>query len=1232
MSAWNPVSNLKAARPWLIVSGAVAAAAALILGLALLPSVQRRVLLWIASVRPGLTLDVDHVAIRPGMTEIRGLHLQQEGIDVTVEQASFGISLWQAAVHRRIILHNARVTGMKVDLTRAGPAVEVAGAGAPEPGQPGASAPGVRGVAIPAASSPDAAAVPEFSGILSRFHLPCEVDVDACEVAADIVLPRAAGKPPGDVRVRIVGGHFGPKRNAEFNFDATIRNPDPGTPVDEVVTRGVLTATLDGRSAVERVSIHLDAAAHGPLVPAAASLQADLALGRTPAGEAYTVALNSIEDGTVSRLLDLDGDYIAGSSTLTGRWRIQANHRQVAPFVFGFAVPEFSVSGDGRFEVSFLAGTQQLSGRLTGNASRLEVIDPRLRELDGLGVGVTFDLRHDRGQLRVADLAAEVKAGKPVLSVQAVQAFTVNLATGDIAPSGAQRELVRINLAGVPMAWIRSFFPGVGLSGEQIEGQLVAALHGAGRVWLQTTSALSVHGFAISQGGRVVLPASDLSLDAEVERSRDGTRVRLTNLSFTTAAGDQLDGQGELAVKPDRTIAVQASFDATLPTLARTYVPAGPLIAHGSTAFSRSGEVIQVDRMEAHLATADGRPLVDLFSPEGFRVVPSRRQITTLTGKPGEVFRVKYGRIPLDVREPWSGFVELKGELTDGEFVLRMEGEGLRMAAASPFRLEGVSATGGGVTLLRDLVVETDPSFDYSPQGATARLAGLRVKNPKGDVLLSAHAGVAIDPDFTNLRFQGTTSFELSLPALAGQPLMAGLEPPRQGRLTGNSKFSFDHDLLGEGRLTLNGLVSPATGEALPVANLSFRAGLNEQGDIAVRAPVLVDRAGERSDLTLAATLRLAPGGRTADVKISGEHFALDDVLVLLGAFSPANGAQTGAHGASGQAAPAKDPAAAETNTAEPAPTGVPAWNGLTGQVQFDVKSIEYGRFPKIVGLKGRAVIEPRRIVLENVTAQVGEENGRLELDGEIRCGEGGPRPYGSKFLLEVKGFDMGAIFKAVDPDKPPTIEGLFDLHLRAEGDGRTPGELVRRTRGEFVFQSRKGVSRLLERRPPAPPRSTGIVSDVTNTAARLIDNIGDKVGKIVSYTDPTDEIAGMLAEVQFDQLNVRVSSDPSANIRLADFSLVSPVLRLKGEGVIAHDPDKPMFGRPLKLTLSLGVMGKVEKVMTQAKAPMLSSSRDDLGYLKSSDTFEVAGTPDRPDPGQLYTMVARSMIGKLLH
>jgi len=1223
--------NVKTVRSWLIVLGAAVAVATVTLTVALLPAVQRRVVLWIASGRPGLTLEVDHLALRPGVAEIRGLRVQQAGVQVVVGEASFDISLWQAMVHRRLILRSARVTGMTVDLTRyVGPAGAGAGGAAPHPGLPGAAAVGSPEAAKPGAVAPGAQAPRTFAGIFKHLDLPCEVVLDACDVEVDVVFPRTAGRLPGGAHLKLTGGHFGPSRSAEFDFDATIRNPDSGAPVDEVAAHGALTATLSSQSAVERVGIHLDAIARGPLVPAAARLQADVVLARTPAGESYSVALNSIEAGVVSRLLNLDSDYVAGSSTLTGSWQVLANHRQVAPFAFDFAVPEFSVSGDGRFEVSFTARNLQLAGRLTGNASRLEAIDPRLREINGLGATATFDLRYDRGELRVADLTAKITAGKPVLSVQTLQAFTVTLATGDIVPSGAQRELVRINLDGVPMTWIRSFFPHYEVAGDAIEGELVAALHGADRVWMRTTSPLSVRGFAVSQGARVVLPSCDLSLDAEVEHAKDGTRVRLTNLNVVSATGDQLDGRGELAVTPDLAMALQASFNANLPTLMQACVPAGPLIAHGSMALSQSGDIIQVDRMEAHLATAAGRPLVDLTSPEAFRIDPRRRQITTLAGTSGEVLRVKYGRMPLDMSSPWSVGLELKGELVGGEFALRAEGDGLRFVGAAPVQMENVSVTSGGTAWFKNLSIEADPSFDCSPQGATARLAGVRVKNLNGDVLLAAQASAAGGLDFANPKFQGTTSFDLSVPALAGQPLLAGLEPPRQGKLTGDATFSFDRDLLSEGRLTLNGLISPGDGEALPVANLSFRAGLNDKGDIAVQAPILVDRAGERSDLTLAATLYSAVGGRTIDAKITSEHLAVEDVLQLLGAFSPEKRVSPGAPGVASAAPPAPEtPGAA---SAEPAAPFVPGWKGLTGQVRFEVKSVEYDRFPRILDLKGRAVIEPLRVALENATAQLGAENGRLQLDGEIRCSAGDPQPYKSSVVLEVTAFDLGPVFKTMDPGRPPTLEGRFDIHGRAEGAGRTLGELIRQTQGDFVLQSRKGISRLLDRLPPPPPRSTGIVSGVANTAVRLIDDLGEKVGKMVSYTDPTDEIAGMLAEVPFDQLSVRVSRDPSANFRLSDFSLVSPVLRLQGEGVITHEEAKSLFDRPLKLTLSLGVMGTVEKAMTQAKAPMLSASRDELGYLKSTDTFDVTGTPARPDPGQLYTMVARSMIGKLLH
>jgi len=148
--------NVKTVRSWLIVLVAAVALAALTLTVALIPAVQRRVVLWIASGRPGMTLEVDHVAIRPGMAEIRGLRLQQAGVQVAVAEASFDISWWQAAVHRRLILRSARVTGMKVDLTRyAEPTGLRAGSASPPPNEPGAPVMGPQADVKAGAALPD---------------------------------------------------------------------------------------------------------------------------------------------------------------------------------------------------------------------------------------------------------------------------------------------------------------------------------------------------------------------------------------------------------------------------------------------------------------------------------------------------------------------------------------------------------------------------------------------------------------------------------------------------------------------------------------------------------------------------------------------------------------------------------------------------------------------------------------------------------------------------------------------------------------------------------------------------------------------------------------------------------------------------------------------------------------------------------------------------------------------
>ena len=1206
--------------------GGAATLAALILMIALLPAVQRWAVLTIAGGHPGLKLDVERLAIRPGSVEIHNLRAEKAGMLVVLPDATFEVSLWQALAHRRLVLRDARVNGLKVDLTAVASSRSVAG-GVMKPALDGGfvANSGLQTAAGPRSDSPsagEAPAGPFFDGVFKHLQLPCEVVLDSCRIEVEVLIPRTAS-PPTEARVTLSGGHFGPGQEARFDFEAAIRHPGPGSPVEAIDGRGVLTATLSTPTAIERLRVHFDAGATGPVLPLPARMLGDLLLARNSTGETYSLTLDSFEAGTINRLLALDCDYVAGSSRLTGSWHVQANNREVAPFALGISLPDFSLAGDGRFEANSATLDVSLAGQLTGDANRLEIVDPRLRQLGTLGVAAAFNVEFSRGELRITEFGVDINGPSPELSLHAVQPFTVNLKTGETTAADAKHELIRITLDGVPAAWAQPLFPDIAVSGGEVNGELIAVLHGGGRMWLRTAAPLVVRGLTGAQIAGAGLPAADLKLDAEVEYAAGETRVRVTGLEMTTPAGDRFDGRGELALRPGENspqITVQADFDASLPTLFEGYVPVGGLTAKGVVVLSRSDEVMQVDRIEVRVLAGDGRSLFDLSSPEAFRIDFVRRQLQTVEGGPGEILRLGCGRMPLRIARAGPGGLQIRAELGAGRGVVQTDASGFKVSTVEPLRLENLSVRVGDRDWLKEVAMEFKPTLAYTPQGTAIELAGLRVKNAAGDNILSAQASVTAGVKLDNPKCQGTTSFDLALAAMTGQPFLRGVEPPRQGRLTGDVKFALDENLLGEGRLTLNNLVSAVNGEPLPVANISFRAGLNGKGEIAFQTPILIDRAGERSDLTLGATLRPAPGGRTIDARLTSTHLVVDDLLLMARALPTAS---VPPFNGSGRVAPT-----------EPAPVAPAAafWAGVVGLVQLDLRSVVYGRCPEIVGLKGRAMIEPQRLAAENVGATLGKDGSQVRLSGEVRFAAGEPRPYKSKLDLEVKGFEVGTLFKLVDPEKPPTIEGRFDARIRAEGAGPSLVDLAASTDGKLVLQSRKGVSRLLQRLPPAPPKSSGIVSSVANTAVRVIDNIGEKVGKIVSYTDSTDEIAALLAEVQFDQLNVHLSRDRALNTHLAEFSLVSPVIRLRGEGLVTADAGKSLFSQPLKLTLSMAVMGTVEKAMTEAKAPMLSTERDDLGYLKSTEVFEVAGTLDKPDPGQLYTMVARSMIGKLLH
>ena len=433
---------MKIVRRLLIVLAVVAAVFALVAITAFLPAVQRWAVLRAIGSRPGMKLGIERLAVRPGSVALHNVDLTWPQGHLTLADGSADLSLWELAVHRRLIMDHASVTGLRVDLSDA-TASAAGGVVAAASSVPAAPA----GHAVPpsptTAVSRPAPVFPAFDGIFGHLQLPIGIVLNRCNVEAELIYPQASGRPPGRMQLTLTGGHFAPGQEAKFDFDAAIRNPDPSAPVATVETRGTVTAALDARGAFVRLNTHVEAEARGPKLATPARLQAYVALARTAAGESYAVLLNSVDAGAASHLLSLNIDYVAGSSQLTGTWQVAAGDRQLAPFALGLGLPEFSAVGEGRFEFNPVTLAARLAGRLSGEFSRLEVVDARLRDFDGLSANTSFDVDYDGTGVRVTELLVKISGRKPLLNLQSIQPFSL-----DSPPTGCWRRTRRRNCCG----------------------------------------------------------------------------------------------------------------------------------------------------------------------------------------------------------------------------------------------------------------------------------------------------------------------------------------------------------------------------------------------------------------------------------------------------------------------------------------------------------------------------------------------------------------------------------------------------------------------------------------------------------------------------------------------------------------------------------------------------------------------------------------------------------------
>ena len=1177
---------MKSVRPLLVILGCFVVVCGVALGLALTPAVQRWALHRAVGQSAGFRFEVEEISAGLPHFSLRGVTLQHNGLIVKLARVDADYSLWQILFNRRLQIHQLTASGLLVDASRLSSArAQAVAAGAP-------------------------AATP---GLLGQLQLPVELVLDDVRIEGRALLP---GSSSTETEYRITGGKFAPGQEGSLLLTAVLRNSAAGARVAALNAQVSLRATQTAQKTFDHVSLTAVVDAEGRNLSEQNQLKISARLVKEAAGEDYSVSVDTLLRGTAENVLALHAGLTGDRKGYEGSWKLNARSPQLEPFLLGHPLPDFTAHGEGLF--TFVPSTHDVSltGRVETDVSRLEVIEPAWRAIGAVRLQTRFDLAVAEGVARLRQLEVQLAGEQPVCELRATQAAEFNLKERRLQVGGAvPGEILQLAVSGLPLAWVRPFVHGLDVSGGKITGQLTVMAE-KDRLSVHSVVPLAVDSISLVQDGRLLLDKAGISLDVEAAVSGKELRVRVGGLTLKTPAGDLVTAQAEieLPTSPNPAVAVTASYTADLPKMLAPWLPLGRIQAAGGADFTWRGNSLELRRLGTSVTDAAG---LVLFKAEALRPftldLAARRAATAGTGA-ADLVRIELGRIPLDRGPLNQPGAKLGGTVEQGVFVLAADADKLSARAISPLKLADVSLAQDGQPALTGLDVEAQPYLELAGRAAAKAGTGeVIVRSAAGATLLAFRGEVTRSAEAD---WRGTMSFNLEVPVLATQPLFAGAQAVSQGRASGEIRAALGATNQVEARLTLNGLVARDGGQTLPVANLSFRAVVQSDGKLAVQAPLLLDRSGQRSDLNFALELAPAGGVFALDGSLTGGHVELADAMSLLGVFLVS-------------AAPGEKPAAPAPVPVKPAADTAPAWARFNGRLLLDVKSVTRGPEWSMTGLTGQVSIARDQISLEKLEAAFSEKS-RLAAHGDIRFGAGA-RPYQLDGEFSLTEFDAGRLFKALEPGKAPTVEGTFTVNGHLAGAGETLARTIERTRGRFELTSRQGTFRGLQR----TSNKVSMTSKAIELGASVLGSIlgSQKATKAAEKVAGTayfvDQLAQGVAELNYDQLNVRLVRDEALNTRLEDFSLVAPDIRLLGKGEVTYVADKPLLEQPLSFSLSLAGRGKIEQLL--GKLRLTDGTRDELGYAKATQPVTIAGSLARPDPSAFFTRIAASKLTDFL-
>ncbi|MDO8542783.1 MAG: hypothetical protein Q7S40_20270 [Opitutaceae bacterium] len=633
---------------------------------------------------------------------------------------------------------------------------------------------------------------------------------------------------------------------------------------------------------------------------------------------------------------------------------------------------------------------------------------------------------------------------------------------------------------------------------------------------------------------------------------------------------------------------------------------------------TRSGEVIAIRKLNADVAGE--RPVATVTALQAFEFNPASAQLKA-EDPARELLGIVVHGLPLAWAQPFLGDVAVTGGDVRGELVASMRAGGTTVRTKSPVTIAGATVRQAGKMLIEGVDIALSTSADYTPHGWQAEITEFTAV--AGDVTMlrvNAKAGQLAGKDQP---LKATGHLKADLPTWLAQPVARGTVALTRGDAVVDFIASVDGKKALQAKIALNNLAAPApktaeksAGDAgaattpkratLPSLSTDLRADVAANGDITIHAPIEIQRDDRKSDVTIAGTVKPAKNLSTIDAQVTSNLLVIDDAQVLVALLPPEDG---------------KQPEKARDLT--------PPWAGLRGTLALQLKKVVYSESFQATNVVGTLRLEENGMKFDGVRVMLGE--GDAKLNGTVSFDAASPQPYGLIADMVVTQFDPGPLFRAVDSTRPPTVEGKFNVKTQLSSRAGTLGDLAAGAGGEFELTSRGGIFRGL-------PVNINNIVESTGRLAGWIASAGTAFGALTGKKDYADvaskaeavaELAKGLNPIPYDQLAIVMSRDERLNTTLKDFTLISPEIRLAGQGHAVHEPGSRLFDDPLAMEFTLRVRARGRQGELLKYLGALDTQTDDLGYAACALPVKIGGTLGKPDASEFSNRVAALAVEK---